>query len=181
MLSRCVASSSDRLLNLQTPLAPGKWVFLSFLAGISISSSTTTPLMSSDKTLQGCKLLFFLVRRNFQLKQNFGQTRQNYIVGHYLKWIFSSVWLSDSHLQEGACYKVMLSSITQDSCKIVNCQWWFENRTWCPTRGKGSCKCLVCSGKDHGKALKAQTHCAAAWAENLKECLGTKKRGGRLS
>lgn len=118
MLSRCVASSSDRLLNPQTPLAPGKWVFLSFLAGISISSSTTTPLMSSDKTLQGCKLLFFLVRRNFQLKQNFGQTRQNYIVGHYLKWIFSSVWLSDSHLQEGACYKVMLSSITQDSTAV---------------------------------------------------------------
>ena len=123
MLSRCVASSSDRLLNPQTPLAPGKWVFLSFLAGISISSSTTTPLMSSDKTLQGCKLLFFLVRRNFQLKQNFGQTRQNYIVGHYLKWIFSSGWLSDSHLQEGAWYKVMLSSITQDSCKSVLISW----------------------------------------------------------
>ena len=47
--------------------------------------------------------------------------------------------------------------------------------------GKGSCRFVVCSGKDHGKALKAHTHCAATWAESLKECLGTKKRGGRFS
>ena len=40
---------------------------------------------------------------------------------------------------------------------------------------------MVCSGKDRWKAKKAQTHCAATWAGNLKECLGTKKRGSRFS
>lgn len=77
----------------------------------------------------GLQIIIFPCEEKFSTQAKFWSDKTKLYCRTLLKMNFFLrliIWFA---LQKGACYKVMLSSITQDSCKIVNCQWWFENRT----------------------------------------------------